>query len=92
MNEKLLEQLRLAKEAGTKAMAKDFFAPTPGSAESEGGGELGLEGKGDMPPVDGAAPPEGAGSVSVDAQAEGLSPEQLEELLAALGGTAGGTP
>ncbi len=88
MNDKLLEQLALAKEAGTKAMAKDFFAPVPGGEPD------GDEGVGDNPPVaaaagGGEAPSDGA-SVNVDAQAEGLSPEQLEELLAALGGTEGG--
>ena len=75
MNKKLLEQLALAKEAGTKAMAKDFFAPVPGAAEPDG---------------DEAMPPEGGGSVDVSAQAEGLTPEQLEELMRALGGGAGG--
>lgn len=34
--QKLLEQLGLAEQAGTKAMAKDFFAPTPGTESSEG--------------------------------------------------------
>lgn len=80
MNEKLLEQLRLAKEAGTKAMAKDFFAPTPGGDE---GTEGASDESGPMPPSE--------GSVSVDAQADGLTPEQLEELMRTLGIEGGGT-
>lgn len=82
MNEKLLEQLRLAKEAGTKAMAKDFFAPTPGGGESEPDGD-------EVAAVDGA-PVAGDGSVSADVQAEGLTPEQLEELMRALNINGGG--
>lgn len=83
MDDKLLEQLALAKEAGTKAMAKDFFAPVPG-----GEAEASADGRQDPPPLEGAAP--GGDSVSVDAQAEGLTPEQLEELLASLGNSQGG--
>lgn len=37
------EQLALAREAGTKAMAKDFFAPPPGPAQ-EAEPEMGAEG------------------------------------------------
>lgn len=68
------EQLALAREAGTRAMAKDFFAPAPGAggpAEGEMmGGEMGMD------------PQEGA-----EAEAGGepeLTPEQVEELLALL--------
>lgn len=73
MNKKLLEQLALAKEAGTKAMAKDFFAPTPGSGgadEAEPSAEEGAE-------------------MGADASAENLTPEQLEELLKMLGAEGG---
>lgn len=79
MDEKLLEQLRLAKEAGSKAMAKDFFAPTPGGDDEAAEGEAGAP-----------AGDDSGGSVAIDAQADGLSPEQLEELLRMLGDNGGG--
>ena len=85
MNKALLAQLGLAKEAGTKAMAKDFFAKPPGpAAEAPDGseamqmsapGNLGemKHGEGDeMPP-----------------SADELTPEQLEELLQLLGAQGG---
>lgn len=66
---RMKEQLGFAREAGTRAMAKDFFAPTPGA----GGGEAEA----------GAAP--GAEAATEQAsELEALSPEQLEELLALL--------
>lgn len=46
---RLKEQLALAREAGTKAMAKDFFAPTPGS-----GGPA--DGEMEAQPAEGEAP------------------------------------
>lgn len=64
------EHLALAREAGTKAMAKDFFAPVPGQGEEAAPPE-GVE----------AAPAEGGG---VPPELAELSPEQLEELLALL--------
>lgn len=67
---RMKEQLALAREAGTKAMAKDFFAPTPGS-----GGPSDAE----MAP----APAEGGEMPPVEGEAE-LTPEQIEELLALL--------
>lgn len=68
MNKKLLEQLALAKEAGSKAMAKDFFAPTPGSGgEDESAAAMLPEGM------------EGGGEGGDE-----LTPEQLEELMAML--------
>lgn len=89
--QKLLEQLALAKEAGRNAMAKDFFAKTPNAAEEAGGG---------MPPGPGAGIEdpnmEGAGGMAEDGEPsmpgqmpEGSpeeeqgesSPEELEELL-----------
>lgn len=66
---RMKEQLALAREAGTRAMAKDFFAPTPGSG---GPSDAEME----------AAPPEG-GEAAPEAQPE-LTPEQIEELLALL--------
>lgn len=75
MNKALLEQIAAAKDAGTKAMAKDFFAPTPGA-----GGEEEMPVEGDMQT---SAPSEGEtmpGAEGVEG-AEQLSPEQLEELL-----------
>jgi hypothetical protein len=82
-DEKLLEQLALAKEAGTKGMAKEFFAPTPGSGgpPADAPAEEGAEAAGAMPPDaddSGAMPPGAAGGE--------LTPEQLQQLLAALGG------
>ena len=65
---RMKEQLGLARDAGTRAMAKDFFSPAPG--------------QGDVPEEAGAAPVEGGGEVPPEL--EGLSPEQLEELLALL--------
>jgi len=82
MNQKLLEQLALAKEAGAKAMAKDFFAPTPGSGGANEtapiGGEALAHGDDKQAPMDGSGGP------------EALTPEQLEELLALLGQQGGG--
>ena len=43
MNQKLLEQLALAKQAGTKAMAKDFFAKVPGGGDEEAPMEPGTD-------------------------------------------------
>ena len=84
MNEKLLEQLRLAKEAGTSAMAKDFFAKTPGASPAEGGAE---------PDGDEAAmPPVGGDAAAGGGDLGGLTPEQLEELMRMLGGGGGGAP
>lgn len=74
MNPKLLEQLRLAKEAGTKAMAKDFFAPTPGS-----GG-----------PDEGSPQEEASESPDEAQTEGDISPEQLEELLKMLQSQGGG--
>lgn len=68
------EQLALAREAGTKAMAKDFFAPAPGA-----GGPSDAE--------MGAAPAEAgaeAAAPEIPPELAALSPEELEELLALL--------
>lgn len=46
MNKALLEQLALAKDAGSKAEAKDFFAKPPNEAEAPMGEE-----EGGMPPA-----------------------------------------
>ena len=84
--EKLLEQLRLAKEAGTKAMAKDFFAPVPGGAEGE-------HAEPDADEAGGASDMDadnGGGSVSMQDDASGLSLEQHQELMRALGIDASG--
>ena len=88
---KLLEQLALAKDAGRNAMAKDFFAKTPGPTDEAGGG---------MPPGPGAGiedpNTEGAGGMAEEGDpsmpgqdAEGgegqPSEEELQELLQLLG-------
>lgn len=94
-DEKLLEQLRLAKEAGTKGMAKEFFAPTPGSGgpPAQGGDgsapvdEESAEASGAMPPdvvPDAADAAAGGGAGAPGGE---LTPEQLLQLLAMLGGT-----
>lgn len=82
MDEKLLKQLALAKEAGMKGMAKEFFAPAPGSTPAE----------------EQSAPEGGAAMGGMDGMhdamcAEGgdLSPEQLEELMRMLETQGGGT-
>lgn len=89
MNKKYLEQLGLAKEAGTKAMAKDFFAPAPG--QSDPASEALDSGKGE-PNSPGEvmaddAQPLSEGTPGVEgATAEGeMSPEDLEELLRMMG-------
>lgn len=65
---RMKEQLALAREAGTRAMAKDFFAPAPGSG---GPSDAEME----------AAPPEGVEEPAAEPE---LTPEQLEELLSLL--------
>ena len=67
---RMKEQLALAREAGTKAMAKDFFAPAPGA-----GGPTDAEAAAGEPPAVEMA--EGGGEPE-------LTPEQIEELLALL--------
>lgn len=79
MNKKLLEQLALAKEAGTKSMAKEFFAPVPGSSPAEGGSV----------DAEQAAMPDAAAQGG-EGGADDLSPEQLEELLRMLESQGGG--
>lgn len=78
MNKALLAQLGLAKEAGTKAMAKDFFAnpPSPGTDPEAAAGEA----------VQTSAPEgmEGAEGAEAPPELDGMTPEQLEELLAML--------
>lgn len=87
-NNALLQQLGLAKQAGTKQMAKDFFAKTPNAAAEPGAeGEMPAEG------VQTSAPAGEPGAAPVgDAQAmspEEMTPEQLEELLRMLEGQGG---
>ena len=82
--EKLLQQLALAKQAGTKAMAKDFFAKVPGSSPAEGSPEEEAAEAPDEASAEGDTPGGDAGDAS------GLSPEQLQELLRMLGGDVGG--
>jgi hypothetical protein len=74
---RMKEHLALARDAGTKAMAKDFFAPAPGS-----GGPSDAEMEAEAAPTGGEVPPELAA----------LSPEQLEELLALLAQQGGDVP
>lgn len=88
MNPKLLQQLMLAKEAGSNRMARDFFAKTPGT----GGPEEGAPG---APPMDGkpgAMPPAAAPGAGSDGEAPGdeMKPEDLEELLRLLQSQGGG--
>lgn len=86
MNPKLLQQLMLAKEAGSNRMAKDFFAKTPGT----GGPEEGAPG---APPMDGkpgAMPPAAAPGADGEAPGDEMKPEDLEELLRLLQSQGGG--
>ena len=76
---RMKEQLALARDAGTKAMAKDFFAETPGA-----GG-----------PAESGAVPEasdGQPTPEIPPELAALSPEQLEELLALLQQQGGDVP
>lgn len=80
--EKLLQQLAMAKQAGTSAMAKDFFSKTPGSTPAEG-----------SPEEEAAEPPAEAsaeGDPAAGGNMGGMTPEQLEELLRMLGDQGGG--
>ena len=69
--QKRLEQLALAKDAGSKEMAKSFFAPTPGGEEDNGADGV-PEPAGD----EGGAPSDGAGG-----DLGGLSADKLQELI-----------
>lgn len=84
MDPKRLQQLALAKEAGSNKMAKDFFAKTPGTGGADpgadqpgpGADQLGAPGApGGTPPMDGGGP--GPGQPDGDE----IPPEQLEELI-----------
>ena len=74
---RMKEQLALARDAGTKAMAKDFFAETPGTG--------GPAGSGAVPEASDGQP-----QAEVPPELAALSPEQLEELLALLAQQGGG--
>lgn len=85
MNKALLAQLGLAKEAGTKAMAKDFFAKPP-SPGTEPGAEPGVE-PGLEPCAEGGVQTSAADAAEGEGMPpglEGVTPEQLQELLAML--------
>lgn len=66
MNQKLLEQIALAKEVGSNKMAKDFFAKTPGAGGPGDGSDAqtgtnvaagpGANDPGNMAPDDGTDP------------------------------------
>jgi hypothetical protein len=87
IDKKLLEQLQLAKQAGTQAMAKDFFAPTPGAGQEEGSPEEEASESPDEAKAEGDMP---GGGMEVHAKTDSITPEQLEELLRMLGGEGGG--
>lgn len=95
MNPKLLQQLMLAKEAGSNRMAKDFFAKTPGTGGPEEGapGAPPMDGKpGAMPPsaAPGSMPPTAAPGADGEAPGDEMKPEDLEELLRLLQSQGGG--
>lgn len=80
MDEKLLKQLALAKEAGMKGMAKEFFAPAPGSTPAE-----------EQSAPEGGAMPDAMGAEGMPgAEGGDLTPEQLEELMRMLETQGGG--
>lgn len=83
-NPKLLQQLALAKQAGSQAMAKNFFAKTPSPGAENAAAEH------PEPDADQAG---GPSDMDADNQAGGeqLTPEQLEEILRALESQGGGT-
>lgn len=97
MNQKLLEQIALAKEAGSNKMAKDFFAKTPGAGgppddAQGGGGAIGATDPGDAAPDDAGGPPKpgilggirpnaDASNAPVAPNPDDITPEQIEELL-----------
>lgn len=83
-NPKLLQQLALAKQAGSQAMAKNFFAKTPSPGAEDEAAEH------PEPDADQAG---GPSDMDADNQAGGeqLTPEQLEEILRALESQGGGT-
>jgi hypothetical protein len=74
---RMKEQLALARDAGTKAMAKDFFAETPGSGGPTEAGEV-------------PEASDGQPAAEIPPELAALSPEQLEELLALLAQQGGG--
>jgi len=84
IDKKLMEQLALAKEAGLKGMSKEFFAPTPGSGEGDEAQPGAQEPDGDE------AASGGAGPGHVEMSADNITPEQLQELMRALGIEGGG--
>lgn len=94
---KLLEQLALAKQAGTQHAAKNFFAPVPGSPAIEDKGSEMAEAGGDTD--NGPSKPGALGDVPTNADATNmpkgadgaqLTPEQLQELLQLLKQHGGG--
>lgn len=99
MNPKLLQQLALAKQAGTQSMAKDFFAKTPSpGTEPDAGMQTSAVTGGDAmtagPSNDEAAGQVGAGDPGQAAGQGGeqMTPEQLQELLQMLEAQGGGGP
>lgn len=99
MNQKLLQQLALAKQAGTQGMAKDFFTKTPGPGQDAGADGEPKPG-GDMQTSAAPGDVTTAGPTNDEAGAGGampggdqMTPEQLQELLQLLeqqGGQGGG--
>lgn len=103
MNQKLLEQIALAKQTGSNAMAKDFFAKTPGIEAGQGDDAppVGKPGDGSVdtdvpspapgkPGILGDVPTDNDTSNSPDANATKLTPEMLQELLALIKQQGGG--
>lgn len=95
MNQKLLQQLALAKQAGTQSMAKDFFAktPSPGTAPDAGGDAVAPAVTGGDAMTAGPSNDEAAGQTDTGSPGHGgaggtggaggeqMTPEQLQELL-----------
>lgn len=97
MNKKLLQQLALAKQAGTQSMAKDFFAKTPSPGTdptadpAAGGGAMPPGGDVQTSAAPGGEPSEpGEKGLEMEANGQDMTPEQLEELLQLLQSQGGG--
>lgn len=78
MNQKLLEQLQLAKEAGSNAMAKDFFSKPENPVEAPPD-EAGMT-EGQEPDGDEGMPAQGLPAGPMGGEGE-PSEEELQELL-----------
>lgn len=88
MNKKLLDQLALAKQAGTQSMAKDFFAKTPSPGTEPAGDDMQTSA---APGGEAAEAPEAPEQgLEMEANGKDMSPEELQQLLQMLESQGGG--